>query len=119
VHALGERKTRLFLQAPKRESIRAAGAEALLKAPGKRHQNGRRLIEQNTTAILHAAGLEHHFDVCVDGLVAGRRSGSRAEPDPALFLEAAHRLGVEPPRNFLFEDALAGVEAGKRGGFDA
>ncbi|MGA9001355.1 MAG: HAD-IA family hydrolase, partial [Pseudolabrys sp.] len=39
------------------------------------------------------------------------------KPDPALFLEAAHRLGVEPSRVILFEDALAGVEAGKRGRF--
>jgi beta-phosphoglucomutase-like phosphatase (HAD superfamily) len=54
--------------------------------------------------------------VCVDGLVAEvlRFPG---KPDPALFLEAARRLGVPPPRTILFEDALAGVEAGRRGGF--
>ena len=39
------------------------------------------------------------------------------KPDPALFLEAARRLDVQPLRAILFEDALAGVEAGKRGGF--
>ena len=39
------------------------------------------------------------------------------KPNPALFLEAARRLGVEPSRVILFEDALAGVEAGRRGGF--
>jgi beta-phosphoglucomutase-like phosphatase (HAD superfamily) len=71
---------------------------------------------KNTSAILHAAGLEHHFDVRVDGLDAEalRLPG---KPDPALYLEAARRLGVQPSRAMLFEDALVGVEAGERGGF--
>ena len=96
----------------------AAGAEALLK---KLREAGIRTAvgssSKNTTTILHAAGLEHHFDVCVDGLdtEALRLPG---KPDPALFLEAARRLGVQPSRVILFEDALAGVEAGKRGGFE-
>lgn len=117
VHTLGERKTRLFLQALKKGIDPAAGAEALLK---KLRQAGIRTAvgssSKNTTAILHAAGLEHYFDVCVDGLDAEslRLPG---KPDPALFLEAAHRLGIEPSRVILFEDALAGVEAGKRGDF--
>ncbi len=71
---------------------------------------------KNASAILHAAGLEHHLDVRVNGLDAEalRLAG---KPDPALYLEAARRLGVEPAHAILFEDALAGVEAGKRGGF--
>ncbi len=69
---------------------------------------------RNTSAILQAAGLEHHFDVCVDGLDAEalRLPG---KPDPALFLEVARRLDVHPSRIILFEDALAGVEAGRTG----
>jgi beta-phosphoglucomutase family hydrolase len=117
VHALGERKTRLFLQALKKGIDPAAGAKALLD---KLRQAGIRTAvgssSKNTTAILHAAGLEHHFDVCVDGLIA-EALRFPGKPDPALFLEAARRLGVEPSRVILFEDALAGVEAGKRGGF--
>ncbi len=117
VHALGERKTRLFLQALKKGIDPAAGAEALLK---KLREAGIRTAvgssSKNTTAILHAAGFEHHFDACVDGLVAEalRLPG---KPDPALFLEITRRLNVQPSRVILFEDALAGVEAGKRGCF--
>ena len=117
VHALGERKTRLFRQALQKGIASAAGAEALLN---KLRESGIRTAvgssSKNTRAILHAAGLDHHMDVCVDGLVAEtlRLPG---KPDPALYLEAARRLGVEPSRAILFEDALAGVEAGKRGGF--
>ncbi|MGC2114824.1 MAG: beta-phosphoglucomutase family hydrolase [Pseudolabrys sp.] len=117
VHALGERKTRLFLQALQKGIDPAAGAETLLM---KLRQAGVRTAvgssSKNTSAILHAAGLEHHFDACVDGLDAESLS-LPGKPDPALFLEAAHRLGVEPSRVILFEDALAGVEAGKRGRF--
>ena len=117
VHALGERKTRLFLQALQKGINPAAGVETLLK---KLRQAGVRTAvgssSKNTNAILYAAGLEHHFDVCVDGLDTESLS-LPGKPDPALFLEAAHRLGVEPSRVILFEDALAGVEAGKRGGF--
>ena len=117
VHALGERKTRLFLQALQKGVDPAAGAEALLK---KLRKAGIRTAvgssSKNTTAILHAAGLENHFDVCIDGLDAEalRLPG---KPDPALFLEIARRLNIQPSRAILFEDALAGVEAGKRGGF--
>ncbi|MBC9717388.1 HAD-IA family hydrolase [Streptomyces sp. TRM66268-LWL] len=56
------------------------------------------------------------FDVLVDGAEAGRL-GLPGKPDPALFLEAARRLGAPPGRTAIVEDALAGVEAGRRGGF--
>jgi beta-phosphoglucomutase-like phosphatase (HAD superfamily) len=46
----------------------------------------------------------------VDAVVFGK-------PDPALFLEAARRLGIPARRTAIAEDALAGVEAGRRGGF--
>ena len=99
VHALGERKTRLFRQsAAKRNGSGSGRRNASRKAPKSRHQDGPRLIEQNhTSAILHAARLEHHFDVCIDGLYAEalRLPG---KPDLALFLEVARRLNVHPSR---------------------
>jgi beta-phosphoglucomutase family hydrolase len=117
VHALGERKTRLFLQALKKGTAPAAGAEALLQ---KLRQTGIKTAvassSKNTAAILHAAGLQDHFDACVDGLDAEALK-LPGKPDPALFLETARRLGVQPMRIVVFEDALAGVEAGKRGHF--
>ena len=42
---------------------------------------------------------------------------SIGKPEPGVLLEIARRLDVEPSRAALFEDALVGVEAGKRGGF--
>ena len=115
--ALGERKTRLFRHALETGIDPAAGAEALLK---KLRQVGIRTAvgssSKNTRAILQAAGIEHHFDVRVDGLEA-EALRFPGKPDPALFLEAARRLDVQPSRIILFEDALVGVEAGGRGGF--
>ena len=67
-------------------------------------------------AVLASAGLRELFDAEVDGVEADRL-GLAGKPDPALFLEAARRLGVAPARAAVVEDALAGVEAGRRGGF--
>jgi alpha,alpha-trehalase len=71
---------------------------------------------ENCAAVLEAAGASGLFDARVDGLDANRL-GLAGKPDPALFLEAADRLGVEPAGATVVEDALAGVEAGRRGGF--
>ena len=66
--------------------------------------------------VLEAAGLTALVDVRVDGETA-QAMALAGKPDPALFLEAGRRLGVEPSRAVVVEDALAGVEAGRRGGF--
>ena len=66
--------------------------------------------------VLEAAGLSGLVDARVDGITAGAM-GLAGKPDPATFLEAARRLGVEPSRAVVVEDALAGVEAGRRGSF--
>jgi beta-phosphoglucomutase family hydrolase len=71
---------------------------------------------ENAGAVLASAGVADLFDVRVDGIDA-RQQHLAGKPDPAIFLEAANRLGVEPSRAAVIEDALAGVEAGRAGGF--
>ncbi|MFG3255351.1 HAD family hydrolase [Streptomyces sp. NPDC048172] len=66
--------------------------------------------------LLAAGGLTELLRTVVDGAEAARL-GLPGKPDPALFLEAAARLDVPPRRTAVVEDALAGVEAGRRGGF--
>nr|WP_261992035.1 HAD-IA family hydrolase [Streptomyces sp. ms191] len=66
--------------------------------------------------LLAAAGLDLLLDTVLDGTDAARL-GLPGKPDPALFLAAAHRLGTPPDRAAVVEDALAGVQAGRRGGF--
>lgn len=70
----------------------------------------------NALSVLEAAGLDGLFDVRVDGVVA-EEAHLAGKPAPDTYLEAARRLGVPPPRAAVFEDALAGVEAGRAGGF--
>jgi len=71
---------------------------------------------ENQRLVLEAAGLVRSFDVLVDGVEA-RELGLAGKPDPALFLEAAARLAVEPARTAVVEDARSGVAAGRAGGF--
>lgn len=71
---------------------------------------------RNAAAVLDAAGISDLFDTRVDGSVAAEL-GLPGKPEPALFLEAAKHLNVEPARAVVVEDALSGVEAGRRGGF--
>ena len=70
----------------------------------------------NTKQILDSAGLAGLFDVRVDGLIAKER-GLRGKPAPDTFLAAATELHVPPGAAAVFEDALAGVEAGRAGHF--
>ena len=70
----------------------------------------------NATAVLRAAGIHAHFDAIVDGRDV-ERLGLSGKPAPDGFLEAARRLAVAPARAIVVEDALAGVAAGRAGGF--
>lgn len=70
----------------------------------------------NTPQVLDAAGIADLFDARVDGHTATER-GLAGKPAPDMFLAGAEALGVPPERTAVFEDALAGVEAGRAGGF--
>ena len=71
---------------------------------------------RNCAAVLQAAGIDHLFDERVDGqdIISLELSG---KPAADTFLEAARRLGVEPFRAVVVEDAIAGVQAGRAGAF--
>ncbi|WP_328891505.1 HAD-IA family hydrolase [Streptomyces sp. NBC_00316] len=90
---------------PAVRALRAAGARCAA-ASASRHAG----------PLLEAAGIHGLFDAVVDGTDAARLA-LPGKPDPALFLEAAVRLGVVPAAAAVVEDALAGVEAGRRGNF--
>jgi beta-phosphoglucomutase family hydrolase len=70
----------------------------------------------NSRDVLVAAKIIDLFEVIVDGHVA-ERDHLAGKPAPDTFLAGAAALGVEPAAAVVFEDALAGVEAGRRGNF--
>lgn len=70
----------------------------------------------NAVTVLDAAGLASFVEALVDGnAIAGE--GLRGKPAPDSFLAGAAKLGVEPKAAAVYEDALAGVQAGRDGGF--
>lgn len=71
---------------------------------------------RHATVLLESAQIAEVFDVVIDGVEA-EAVGLAGKPDPAIFLAAASRLHVAPFRAVVVEDAEAGVEAGRRGGF--
>lgn len=71
---------------------------------------------ENCKAVLRSAGIEDLFDTVVDGKVASERRLA-GKPAPDTYLWAAAELGVAPGRAAVVEDALAGVAAGRAGGF--
>jgi beta-phosphoglucomutase family hydrolase len=66
--------------------------------------------------VLESAGISGLFDVRVDGVVAAAEHLA-GKPAPDTFLAAARALGVAPAEAVVFEDALAGVDAGRAGHF--
>ena len=118
VHGLGARKNDLVLALIRRDGVESyAGSVRYVEAV--RDAGLRRGVvsaSKNCREVLVAAGIEHFFEVRVDGVVAAE-AGLGGKPAPDMFLAAAAKLGIEPARCAVFEDAIAGVEAGSAGGF--
>jgi len=71
---------------------------------------------KNCQPVVQAAGIEDLFDTRVDGVVSAEL-GLTGKPEPDIFLEAARRLEVPAARAVVLEDAISGVQAGRRGAF--
>ncbi|MBO8185583.1 HAD family hydrolase [Streptomyces spirodelae] len=118
VNGLGNRKNELLL-----EKIRTDGVEAYdgsLRYLRAVREAGLYTAVVSSSAncrdILASVGIEDRFDVRIDGIVA-RERGLPGKPRPDTFLAAARELGVEAGESAVFEDALAGMDAGRSGHF--
>ena len=74
------------------------------------------LASANCREVLEAAGIDDLFEERVDGITIDREQ-LKGKPAPDTFLYAARALGVEAAQAAVFEDALAGVAAGRAGRF--
>jgi beta-phosphoglucomutase family hydrolase len=115
---LGNRKDELVKQAIAAGEVEAyPGSVALVRKLRERRMLMAVVSSSNNCAeVLEAAGLAAFFAARVDGIVASER-GLHGKPTPDTYLYAAHTLDVPPERAVVVEDALAGVEAGRAGGF--
>ena len=118
VYALGQQKNDIVLRRIHTDGVEAyPGSVAYVKAV--RDAGWRRAVvssSANCRDVLRAAGIIDLFEEIVDGVVAGREH-LQGKPAPDTFLAAARRLGVAPVEAAVFEDALAGVAAGRAGHF--
>jgi trehalose-phosphatase len=115
---LGNRKNQLFNKLLEKDG--APVFQSTVKLIRSLRQNGVKTAvassSKNCAAVLESADLTHLFEAKVDGVDLAEL-GLAGKPAPDMFLEAASRLGVDPHRTIVVEDAIAGVEAGKRGNF--
>jgi beta-phosphoglucomutase family hydrolase len=118
IYGLGTRKNELVLALIREEGVEPyEGSVRFVECA--REQGLRRAVVSSSTNckdVLVAAGIEHLFEVRIDGIVA-EREHLAGKPAPDTFLAGARALGVEPPHASVFEDAIAGVQAGRVGRF--
>ncbi len=118
VQGLARRKDRLFRDRLAHDGVRTfpGTLELIDRLRASRIPVAVATSSRNAAAVLAAAGLSGTFDLVMEGVTAGEL-GLPGKPDPAVLLETVHRLGVPPARAVVIEDATAGVEAARRGGF--
>jgi beta-phosphoglucomutase family hydrolase len=118
VNALGNRKNILVLDKIAKEGVQPyPGTLPYLRACAAAGK-ARALVSSsaNAAAVSKVAGFADLLQARIDGLTIIER-GLAGKPAPDTFLAAAQELGVSPDRAAVFEDAEAGVEAGRAGKF--
>ncbi|MFI9812836.1 beta-phosphoglucomutase family hydrolase [Saccharothrix variisporea] len=117
VHGVGNRKNELIDAIIRQEGVTPyPGTVRYLDAVAGHQKIGVVTSSANASRVLDAADLTKYVEALVDGVVISR-DGLRGKPAPDSFLAGARMLGVEPAHAAVFEDALAGVAAGRAGGF--
>ena len=118
VHGIGNRKNELLLRRIREDGVEVyEGSRRYLQAAAE--AGLRRAVvssSANTADVLDVTGLAALVQVRVDGVTA-RECALAGKPAPDTFLHAARLLELDPPQAAVFEDALAGVQAGRAGGF--
>jgi beta-phosphoglucomutase family hydrolase len=118
IDGLGNRKNEIVLALIREHGVEAyEGSVRYVRAA--REAGLRRAVVSSSTNcrdVLEAAGIADLFEARIDGVVA-EREHLKGKPAPDTFLAGARALGVAPAQAAVFEDALAGVAAGRSGGF--
>ncbi len=118
VHGLGNRKNEIVLGMIRRDGVKAyhGSVEYVRAVRAAALRTAVVSSSSNCRDVLAAAGIEKLFEAVIDGVLAERQH-LRGKPAPDTYLAAARELDVQPGAAAVFEDALAGVEAGRAGHF--
>ena len=118
VEEVAAEKDHLFLELIRREGVETYPSSVNYVEAARQRTLKVAVVSssKHTTDVLHAAHLQDLFDAQVDGIVA-ENEHLEGKPHPDTYLKAAEMLGTTADRSAVYEDALAGVEAGKAGRF--
>ena len=118
VKTLGDRKNEILLGRIRSDGVKVF-QDSLLYLGAARDAGLRRIVvsaSANTAQVLEVTGLSDLVEGWIDGIAIAEQ-GLRGKPAPDSFLAGARRVAVRPEQAAVFEDAVAGVEAGRAGGF--
>jgi beta-phosphoglucomutase family hydrolase len=118
VDGLGNRKNEIVLRLIREHGVEPYEGSVRYVHAAKEAGLRRAVVSSSTNAhdVLVAAGIEDLFEARIDGVVA-EREHLGGKPAPDTFLAGARALGAQPAQAAVFEDALAGVAAGRAGRF--
>jgi beta-phosphoglucomutase family hydrolase len=118
VAGLGNRKNEIVLRIIHERGVQPYDGSVRYVEAARRAGLRRAVVSSstNTRDVLRAASIEDLFEARIDGVVA-EREHLRGKPAPDTFLAGARALDTPASQAVVFEDALAGVEAGRAGGF--
>ena len=118
IDGLGNRKNEIVLRMIRHQGVEAYEGSVRYVRAGREAGLRRAVVSSSTNCrdVLIAAGIEDLFEQRIDGVLA-EREHLKGKPAPDTFLAGARALGIEPGQAAVFEDALAGVAAGRAGGF--
>ena len=118
VDGLGNRKNEIVLRLIRDEGVEPYEGSVRYVQAAREAGLRRAVVSSSTNCrdVLVAAGIEDLFEVRIDGVVA-EREHLRGKPAPDTFLAGARAFGADAAEAAVFEDALAGVAAGRAGGF--
>jgi beta-phosphoglucomutase family hydrolase len=118
IHGLGTRKNDLVLRLIHEQGVEPYEGSVRFVEQAREQGLRRAVVSSSTNCrdVLVAAGIDGLFEAVVDGTVA-EREGLAGKPAPDTFLEGARMVGADKAQSAVFEDALAGVEAGRAGPF--
>lgn len=118
IYGLGTRKNALVLKLIHDDGVEPYEGSIRFVEQAREQGLHRAVVSSSTNChdVLVAAGMDGFFEAEIDGVVA-EREHLAGKPAPDTFLAGARALGADPSEAVVFEDALAGVEAGRAGRF--